>query len=151
MDFAWVVDALRRGLRVTRKAWAGDPPMYLYRSKTLEGDDIVMKSNGTRNDFEWAPTAEQMLTVTDWEEYVDPKKEPKKADRIVCAISDISQFADDLAEGASEQLGIKVDKRDMLIAIVDAVIYADETGLPVKELVQNAYEKALKKAESDHV
>lgn len=76
MNFAWVVDALHRGLKVTRTAWAGDPPIYLYRSKTLAGDSIVMKSNGTRNDFEWKPTGEDILDVTDWEEYVDPKKEP---------------------------------------------------------------------------
>ena len=76
MDFAWVVDALRRGLKVTRKAWAGDPPIYLYRSKTLKGDGIIMKSNGTRRDFEWKPTGEDILDITDWEEYVEPKKEP---------------------------------------------------------------------------
>ena len=74
-----------------------------------------------------------------------------KVDRIVCAISDIAQFADDLAEGASEQLDIKVGKRDILVAIVDAIIQAGETGTPVKELLQDAYEKALKKAEPDHV
>ena len=74
-----------------------------------------------------------------------------KADRIVCAISDIAQFADDLAEGASEQLGIKVGKHDILVAIVNAIIEADETGTPVKELLQDAYEKALKDAEADHV
>lgn len=74
-----------------------------------------------------------------------------KVDRIVCAISDIAQFADDLAEGASEQLAIKVDKRDILVAIVDAIIQADETGTPIKGLLQDACEKALKKAEPDHV
>ena len=79
------------------------------------------------------------------------EKADDKVDRIVCAISDIAQFADDLAEGASEQLGIKVDKRDILVAIVDAIIQADETGTPVKELLQDAYEKALNSAEPNPV
>jgi uncharacterized protein YoxC len=74
-----------------------------------------------------------------------------KVDRIVCAISDIAQFADDLAEYASEQLCTKVSKRDILTAIADIIIHADETGTPVKELLQDACEKALKKAELDHV
>jgi hypothetical protein len=74
-----------------------------------------------------------------------------KVNRIVCAISDIAQFADDLAEGASEQLGIKVGKRDILTAITDAIIQADETGTPVKELLQDACEKALKNAEHGYV
>ena len=73
MDFAWVVDALRRGLKVTREAWKGDPPMYLYMCKTCNGRGIMM-CTGTKKDFDWYPTADQMLTVTDWEEYVEPKK-----------------------------------------------------------------------------
>lgn len=73
MDFAWVVDALRRGLKVTREAWKGDPPMYLYMYKTCNGRGIMM-CTGTKKDFDWYPTADQMLTVTDWEEYVEPKK-----------------------------------------------------------------------------
>ena len=75
MDFAWVVDALRRGLKVTRKAWAGDPPMYLYMvtEKKPDGKHIIKMHTGTGQDFEWTPTAEQMLIVDDWEEYVEPK------------------------------------------------------------------------------
>lgn len=78
MDFAWVVDALRRGLKVTRKAWAGDPPMYLYMvtEKKPDGKHIIKMHTGTGQDFEWTPTAEQMLIVDDWEEYVEPKKKP---------------------------------------------------------------------------
>lgn len=73
MDFAWVVDALRRGLKVTRKAWAGDPPMYLYMvtEKKPDGKHIIRMNTGTGQVFEWTPTAEQMLTVDDWEEYVE--------------------------------------------------------------------------------
>ena len=76
MDFAWVVDALRRGLKVTRTAWAGDPPMYLYMvtEKKPDGKRIIKMHTGTSHDFDWIPTAEQMLTVDDWEEYVEPKK-----------------------------------------------------------------------------
>ena len=73
-----------------------------------------------------------------------------EVDRIVCAISDIAQFADDLAEGASEQLGIKVGKRNILVAIVDAIIQAGETGTPVEDLLQDAYEKALKAKDTNH-
>ena len=78
MDFAWVADALRRGLKVTRTAWAGDPPMYLYMvtEKKPDGKHIIKMHTGTSHDFDWIPTAEQMLTVDDWEEYVEPKKEP---------------------------------------------------------------------------
>lgn len=78
MDFAWVVDALRRGLRVTRKAWEGDPPMYLYMvtEKKPDGKHIIKMHTGTGQDFEWTPTAEQMLIVDDWEEYTELKKEP---------------------------------------------------------------------------
>ena len=78
MDFAWVVDALRRGLKVTRKAWAGDPPMYLYMVTEKKSDDkpIIKMHTGSGQDFEWQPTAKQMLTVDDWEEYVESKKGP---------------------------------------------------------------------------
>lgn len=77
MDFAWVVDALRRGLKVTRKAWAGDPPMYLYMvtEKKPNGKHIIKMRAGNCPDFEWTTTAEQMITVDDWTEYVEPKKD----------------------------------------------------------------------------
>lgn len=74
-----------------------------------------------------------------------------KVDRIVCAISDIAQFADDLAEGASEQLGIKVSKRDILAAIVATIIQADETGTPIRNLLQDACEKALKDEDNKEI
>lgn len=77
MDFAWAVEALRRGLKVTREAWEGDPPMHLYRvTEKPDGKYIIKMHIGTGQDFEWTPTAEQMLTVDDWEEYVEPKKKP---------------------------------------------------------------------------
>jgi len=77
MDFAWVVDALRRGLKVTRKDWLlANPPMYLYMvtEKKPDGKHIIKMHPGTGPDFEWTPTAEQLLIVDDWEEYVEPKK-----------------------------------------------------------------------------
>jgi len=79
MDFAWVVDALRRGLKVTRKDWLlANPPMYLYMvtEKKPDGKHIIKMHPGTGPDFEWTPTAEQLLIVDDWEEYVEPKKKP---------------------------------------------------------------------------
>lgn len=77
MDFAWVVDALRRGLKVTREAWKQDPPVkYIYMFTGENGKRAIMMSvlSGPDSDFEWYPTAEQLLTVTDWEEYVEPKE-----------------------------------------------------------------------------
>lgn len=75
MNFAWAVDALRRGLKVTRKSWAGDPPMYLYVTENKpDGQHIIKMYTGTDPGFDWTPTAEQILTVDDWEEYVEPKK-----------------------------------------------------------------------------
>lgn len=76
MDFAWAVCALRRGLKVTRKNWLlAIPPMYLYMmTEKPDGKHIIKMHPGTGPDFEWTPTAEQMLIVDDWEEYVDPKE-----------------------------------------------------------------------------
>lgn len=75
MDFAWVVDALRRGLKVTRKSWAGDPPMYLYLLKDKSTHQKhIMCYTGTSHDFEWFPPTDLMLDADDWEEYVEPKK-----------------------------------------------------------------------------
>lgn len=71
MDFAWVVDALRRGLKVTRKSWAGDPPMYLYLVKDKSTHQKhIMCYTGTSHDFEWSPPTDLMLDANDWEEYV---------------------------------------------------------------------------------
>lgn len=76
MDFAWVVDALRRGLKVTRKGWAGDMPLYLYLEEGKEsGRRIIMMYHGTDPGFEWYPPADLLLYATDWEEYVEPKKD----------------------------------------------------------------------------
>lgn len=75
MDFAWVVDALRRGLKVTRKSWAGDPSMYLYLVKDKSTHQKhIMCYTGTSHDFEWFPPTDLMLDADDWEEYVEPKK-----------------------------------------------------------------------------
>ena len=78
MDFAWVVDALRRGLKVTREAWKQDPPVkYLYMLEDLLGNRAIMMcpNNGVRgSDLVWYPNADQLLYMTDWEEYVEPKK-----------------------------------------------------------------------------
>lgn len=150
MDFAWVVGALRRGLSVTRKGWLltnATMHMKLVRDTELNCNVARIFCMGLQASI-WCPTQEQLFEFTDWEEYVEPKTE---VDRIVCAVSDIAQFADDLVERASEQLGIKAGKRDILAATVDAIIQSVETGTPVKDLLQDAYEKALKNAESNHV
>ena len=141
MDFAWVVDALRKGLKVTRKAWAGDPPMYLYmvtEKKPDAGAFIVKQYTGTSKDFDWIPTAEQMLTVTDWEEYVDPKKEPAKSeeDRI------------DHARGVvhcGEDTGYMAEQLEML-----ADIYAEKISQRVVQLLQKT-DVPLSKEDTNHV
>ena len=77
MDFAWALSALKAGRKVTRKDWLlAIPPMYLYMvtEKKLDGKHLIKMHPGTGPDFEWTPTAEQMLIVDDWEEYVEPKK-----------------------------------------------------------------------------
>lgn len=78
MDFSWAFDALKAGLKVTRKAWADHPPMYLYMvtEKKPNGKRIIKMHPGTGPDFDWISTTEQMLIVDDWEEYVEPKKKP---------------------------------------------------------------------------
>ena len=102
MDFAWVLDALHRGLKVTRKAWAGDPPMYLYMvtEKKLDGKHIIKRHTGTDHDFEWAPIlSTELLDVTDWEEYVEPKKEPAEEALDEETIKALEQLAKIVAEG----------------------------------------------------
>lgn len=174
MDFGWAINALKAGHKVTRKGWNGKGMfLWLMPATNVKADwckEPVLKKLAEDNGGEipclgtirmythdstgrkavltgWLASQSDMLEE-DWQEYVEPKTE---VDRIVCAVSDIAQFADDLAEGASEQLGIKVGKRDILAAIVDAIIQSVETGTPVKDLLQDAYEKALKDAESNHV
>ena len=215
MDFAWAINALKAGLKVTRQGWNGKG-MFLWlmpatdvkaewcKEPVLKGlaeanggtipclGTIRMYTHDSTGRHAvltgWLASQSDMLS-DDWKVYFGEgheKQTPEeieaykklmldrmpggpfsqqmlelgtlkaqqekadKVDRIVCAISDIAQFADDLAEGASEQLGIKVGKRDILVAIVDAIIQAGETDTPVKELLQNAYEKALKSAGSNH-
>ena len=78
MDFVWVVDALRRGLKVTREAWKQDPPVkYIYMITGENGKKAIMMSvlSGPDSDFEWYPRPDQILDITDWEEYMEPKKD----------------------------------------------------------------------------
>ena len=70
MDFTWAMKALKEGKKVTRRALAGDPPIYLYWNKT---DDTIMRDYGTRTDSKWYPSLD-ILFADDWEEYVDPRK-----------------------------------------------------------------------------
>lgn len=73
MDFVWAINALKQGQKVTRKAWVGDPPMYLYVLKGENGNKAIMMHAGTDSDFEWYPKPDQILDITDWEEYVELK------------------------------------------------------------------------------
>ena len=70
MDFGWAINALKAGQKITRKAWAGDPPIYLYLSKTETGNNTIMKSSGTKQDQEWVPLAETVL-ADDWQSYFE--------------------------------------------------------------------------------
>ena len=54
MNFAWVVDALRRGLKVTREAWKKEPPIkYLYMVQGENGKRAIMMDAGDNYRFEW--------------------------------------------------------------------------------------------------
>lgn len=141
MDFAWVVGALRHGLKVTRKDWLlANPPMYLYMvtEKKPDGKHIIKMRSGNCPDFEWTPTAEQMLTVDDWEEYMDPKKEPAKAGKdwtdcaggVVCTGEDTGYMA--------EQLELLAD------------IYAEKISQRVVQLLQKA-DVPLSKEDTNHM
>ena len=85
MDFAWVIDALRRGLKVTREAWKKDPPVkYLYMLTGENGKHAIMMNPDTgllHADFEWYPNASHLFDVTDWEEYIEPKNEPEEEEQ----------------------------------------------------------------------
>ena len=78
MDFAWAVDALRRGLKVTRKAWLlTNSTMYLKMVKDAELSYSVARIFCMgRQASTWCPTQAELFEFTDWEEYVEPKKEP---------------------------------------------------------------------------
>ena len=78
MDFAWVVDALRRGLKVRRVAWLlTNPTMYLKTVKDAElKRKVVRVFCGGREAATWQPTQKELFDFIDWEEYVETKKEP---------------------------------------------------------------------------
>jgi len=116
MDFKWVVDALRRGLKVTRTAWAGDPPMYLYTSKTKNGKHTVMVYNGSTVDREACFYPDAVLDATDWEEYVEPKKESS-----VKAVEDQTDYAKE-ARKIVDGLPEDYYKVQLIDALVDAFV-----------------------------
>lgn len=70
MDFAWVVDALRRGLKVTRKVWAGDP---LYIELTAPGSNSIIAVGDDTQVENWLCSNSDIF-ADDWEEYVEPEK-----------------------------------------------------------------------------
>ena len=78
MDFTWVVDALRRGRKVRRRAWLlTNPTMYLKIVKDAElKRKVVRVFCGGREAATWWPTQEELFDFIDWEEYVEPQKEP---------------------------------------------------------------------------
>ena len=166
MDFAWVVDALRRGLKVTRTAWAGDPPIYLYMvtEKKPDGKYIIKMHTGTSQDFEWTPTAEQMLIVDDWEEYVELKKEPAPTDTPMLqfirettgssgelfggqASEDQSDYAKEVRKAikVGEDTGYMAEQLEML-----ADIYAEKISQRVAQLLQKI-DVSLNKGDTNHV
>lgn len=74
MDFAWVVGALRRGLRVTRKSWPGQRPQYI-RITREPGQETIAFVGPDGQARRWMCSSIDVL-ATDWEEYVEPKKKP---------------------------------------------------------------------------
>lgn len=159
MDFAWVVDALRRGLKVTRKAWAGDPPMYLYMvtEKKPDGKRIIKMYTGTSKDFDWIPTAEQMLTVTDWEEYVEPKKKPA-AEYISLSEKETRLPNNSSYDDTQDSNGVKpVEDSDVeedtgyigKLAVMLADSYAEKISQRVVQLLQKT-DVPLSKEDTNH-
>lgn len=80
MDFGWAIDTIKAGQRVTRKAWAGDPPIYLYIWDLPTGHRTIMQSVGARGgDHEWTPDAEALF-ADDWQLYVCKEHDIEYAD-----------------------------------------------------------------------
>ena len=98
MDFAWAMKALGEGKKVTRRSLAGDPPIYLYWNKT---DDTIMRDCGARTDSKWHPLLDSLF-AEDWEEYVEPKKEPVEEGLDEETIQALEQLAKIMAEGIAE-------------------------------------------------
>lgn len=146
MDFKWVVDALRHGIRVTRKAWAGDPPMYLYMvtEKKPDGEHIIKMHTGTGQDFEWTPTAEQMLTVDDWEEYVEPKKKPA----YITELPFIMTEQDSHGGKPVKDIPDEEHQKELLDTLVNA--FAELVSQRVAQFLQKA-DIPLSKGDTNHV
>jgi hypothetical protein len=150
MDFAWVVDALRRGLKVTRKDWLlAIPPMYLYMvtEKKPDGKHTIKMHPGTGPDFEWTPTAEQMLIVDDWEEYVEPKKKTvfgntKITERNLTMCDHTGEEEQELDEETKQAL----DRLAKITADGIAAIFREDS---IRRIIQKKCQK--QDTESDHV
>jgi hypothetical protein len=67
-----VVDALRRGLKVTRKSWPGQRPQYI-RITREPGQETIAFVGPDGQTRRWMCSSIDVL-ATDWEEYVEPKE-----------------------------------------------------------------------------
>lgn len=72
MDFAWAINALKQGQKVTRKIWEGDPS---YIELTAPGSNSIIAVGDDTQVENWLCLHSDIL-ADDWEEYVEPKKEP---------------------------------------------------------------------------
>lgn len=77
MDFAWVVAALHRGLKVTRKSWTGQRPQYI-RITREPGQETIAFVGPDGQTRRWMCSSTDVL-ATDWEEYKTDKDIDKPA------------------------------------------------------------------------
>lgn len=77
MDFAWVVNALKAGLKVTRKSWPGQRPQYI-RITREPGQETIAFVGPDGQTRRWMCSSIDVL-ATDWEEYKDAEVKLPKA------------------------------------------------------------------------
>ena len=145
MDFTWAIQALEEGKKVTRKSLAGDPPIYLYWNKA---SNTIMRDYGARTDAAWKPSLDSVL-ADDWEEYVEPKKEPAYTTKLPFIITE-----HDFPGGRPvEELDLDAET-NKAIALVARNIAEDLVELLQNPSVQRLLQKTevpLSKEDTNHV
>ena len=66
MDFAWAINALKAGQKVTRKIWAGDPS---YIELTAPGSNSIIAVSSDTQVENWMGLMNSDILADDWEEY----------------------------------------------------------------------------------
>ena len=151
MDFAWVVNALHRGLKVTRKIWAGDPS---YIELTAPGSNSIIAVSDDTQVENWLCLHSDIF-ADDWEEYVDPKKGTRlrsiTGETIWITPEESAENKEDRIDYArgvvhcGEDTGYMAEQLEML-----ANIYAEKISQRVVQLLQKT-DVPLSKDGTDHV